>query len=355
MKQTGANRERPETAGAAIAAVDNRAVVRACFVLAPRFTLLAFAGFLDSLRHAADVGDMSRQVQCRWSIATREGRPATASCGAEIGGLDAAELDRRHDYVIVVGGLLPDCLELGGDLYAFLHAARGRGATLVGLCTGGFILAEAGLMAHRKCCVHLAHKPDLEAMYPDVRPVTEETYILDGDIITCPGGTAAIDLAAEIISRHFGKARALKGLRAMLVDRHRAAHHLPSRSYERLATCGNPHVERAIKLMEMNIGQHRPIKDIARGIGISKSQLDRVFARQAGMRPTQFWRKMRLEHAHWMICNTSKTMTNIAYECGFHDSAHFARRFREAYGQAPRALRERNRAIVNLRHDGVVI
>ena len=140
-------------------------------------------------------------------------------------------------------------------------------------------------MSGRKCCVHLTHKPDLEAMFPDVRPATEETLAIDDNIITCPGGTAAIDLADEIISRHFGRARALKGLRAMLVDRHRAAHRLPSRSYEGPSRCGNPHVERAIKLMEVNIHHQMTVDNIAGEIGVSKSQVNRVFARYAGMSP----------------------------------------------------------------------
>ena len=138
-------------------------------------------------------------------------------------------------------------------------------------------------MNERKCAVHLIHKPDLEAMFPDVRPVTKETYVVDDNIITCPGGTAAIDLATEIISHHFEKARTVKGLRAMLIDHHRAAHHLPNRSHARLEVCGNPHVERAIKLMEMHIKSQKTIDAVAREIGVSRSQLDRVFFRYAGM------------------------------------------------------------------------
>ena len=337
------------------AAISDTAHVDVCFVLAPRFTLLPFAGFVDILRHAADVADRSRQLHCRWSIVTSDGRPAVSSCGARIDVLHNDTPRDACDYVVVIGGLLPECLDVGDEVFSFLHASRDRGTTLVGLCTGGFILAKAGLMTGRKCGVHLTHKPDLEAMFPDVEPSTEETFVVDGDIITCPGGTAAIDLATEIISRHFGKARALKGLRAMLVDRHRAAHHLPSRSYERLAMCGDPHIERAIRLMEIGIGEHRSIEELAGRVGVSKSQLDRAFARHAGMSPLKFWRKIRLEHAHWMICNTHRNITNIAYECGFYDSTHFCKHFKRAFGETPLALRKRNRAVLNLRQDALVV
>ena len=332
-----------------LAWVHDNVHVDACFVLAPQFSLLPFAGFVDALRHAADVADRSRQLYCTWSIVTRDGQPAMSSCGAKIDVLRSDTPEDASDYVVVVGGLLPECLDVGDDVFSLLHESRDRGATLVGLCTGGFILAKAGLMTGRKCGVHLAHKPDLESMFPDVEPCTEETFVVDDDIITCPGGTAAIDLATEIISRHFGKARALKGLRAMLVDRHRAAHHLPSRSYERLAMCGNPHIEKAIRLMENNIGSHKKIEALAEEIGVSMSQLDRLFARYAGTSPSRFWRRIRLEHAHWMICNTSRNMASVAAACGFYDGTHFSKHFRRAFGAAPLALRKRNRKVLNLR------
>lgn len=335
--------------------IHGQAPMHACFVLAPRFTLLPFAGFIESLRHAADVADRSRQVYCRWSVVTKDGRPAVSSCGAKVSIPRSDKSRGAYDYVIVVGGLLPDCLDVGEGIFEFLHASREQGATLVGLCTGGFILAKAGLMAGRNCGVHLTHRLDLETMFPDVHPVTGETFVVDGDIVTCPGGTAAIDLATEIVSQRFGKARALKGLRAMLVDQPRAAHHLPSHAYESLATCGNLHVEKAIKLMEISLGDRKSTGDIAAQAGVSLSQLERAFAKHAGMSPSQFWRRMRLEHAHWMICNTHKNITNIAYECGFYDSTHFGKRFRQAYGETPLSLRKRNRRVVNLRRDERVV
>ena len=115
------------------ARVDDKALVHTCFLLAPRFTLLPFAGFIESLRHAADVADRSRQVYCKWSITTRDGQPAVSSCGAKLSSsLDHSPRD-GYDYIIVVGGILPDCLDVGEEVYAFLHDSRQRGTALVGL------------------------------------------------------------------------------------------------------------------------------------------------------------------------------------------------------------------------------
>ncbi len=325
--------------------------IRVCFLLAPSFTILPFAGFIDSLRHAVAIKASGRPDHHTWTIVTGDGNPVTSSCGVPIAPNREIDLDEHFDYVVVVGGLLPETLDVGDQALDFLRANRARGTMLVGLCIGSFVIAKAGLLDGHRACVHLTHKPDMEQLFPRVRPLTDETFVLDNNILTCPGGTAAIDVAIEIIARHYGKARAMMGLHHMVVDAHRAAHHLPTRSYDLLANCGNRHVERAIKLMEMNIAEHRPIKDLAAELGISESQLDRTFVEHTGMTPLKFWRKIRLENAHWMICNTHHSITIIAHECGFFDSTHLGKRFKAVHGDTPMAIRKRNKVDFNIDHN----
>ncbi len=81
------------------------------------------------------------------------------------------------------------------------------------------------------------------------RPKADQVFVNDGEIITSPGGTSAIDVALTPIEACCGKARAVKALSSLLVDRHRADHHMPHRPHGHLATCGNRHVERAVSLV----------------------------------------------------------------------------------------------------------
>lgn len=318
------------------------------FILSPDFTLLPFAGFIDALRHAADTADYSRQIYCRWTVLASELAPVRSSCGLSVIPWETLGDPRAFDYLVVVGGLLPSSLALSDATYAFLRGAAEHAVPIIGLCTGSFILAKAGLLEGRRCAVHIRHKDQLTSLFPQVAPVTEETYVVDGRLITCPGGTAAIDVATAVIARHCGKARATKGLRSMLVERHRAAHHLPRHGYDHLAACGDAHVERALALMEQHIGTPFAIGRLARLVGISVCQLDRAFARHAGMPPSVFWRRIRLEHGHWLLCNTSRRITQIALETGFYDATHFAKAFKSVYGATPRAVRQRNRQVTML-------
>lgn len=319
--------------------------IRVGFLLSPDFTILPFASFIDCLRHAADEADRSRQIYCRWSVVAPSLDPIRASCGVEVTPHEVLPDPTRFDYLVVVGGILPGCLDQPARSYDYLRAAYAAGVSLIGLCTGSFVLARAGLLDDRFCAVHPEHRRELTQLFPAVRPVTDKIYVNDQRIFTCPGGTAALDLAVTLIEEHCGKARALKGLMSLLVDKHRAAHHLPHRPYEALTVCGNWRVEQAVLLMERNISRPFGIAELAARLGSSMRELNRAFARHVGQSPAAIWREMRLAHGHWLLLNTNRTVTQVAYECGFADTAHFSRWFRRAYGEAPKIFRQRHRAV----------
>lgn len=317
--------------------------IRVGFLLSPSFTLLAFAGFIEALRHSADEADRSRQIYCSWTCLGPSLDPITASCGMETRPWELYGNPADFDYIVVVGGLLTSFGEHAPETFDFIRRAATQGVPLIGLCTGSFALAEAGLLDGRRCAVHFRHRQEMKSLYPKVIAVSDEMYVMDQDIITCPGGTAAIDVAVELIMRHCGKARALKGLAQMVIDEHRAAHHRVRNPYDDLANCGDWRVERAIELMHQNIGEPLPIEALARKMGTTVRQLDRAFSSHAKVSPARFWRGMRLQHARWRLVNSSRTVTQIAHECGFADCAHFSRWFKKSFSESPRNYRRRRR------------
>ena len=310
-------------------------------MLSPDFTLLPFAGFIDAMRHSADEEDRSRQIYCRWECVSATLDPIRSSCGVEVLPWGLFDRPQAYDYVIVVGGLLSAFHEHFDETFEFLQAAHNAGVSIIGLCTGSFVMAEAGLMDGRRCAVHIHHRQQLLDRYPSVIPVVNEMYVFDEGLITCPGGTAAIDLAVEILTEHCGKSRGMKGLTALVVDEHRGAHHVGRMPFHDLEECGDWRVERSIRLMRQNLGEPYAINRLAELIGSTVRQLDRAFARHAKASPQAVWRSMRLQHARWRLMNTTRTITQIAHECGFSDSGHFSRWFKREFGEAPRDYRDR--------------
>lgn len=171
----------------------------------------------------------------------------------------------------------------------------------------------------------------------------------DGMIVSGAGGTTALDLAASLVTEHCGKARALKGLVSLLVDKHRAAHHMPHRPNDHLAGRGDWRVEQSIELMERNVSRPFRIEELAGRLGSFVRELNRAFAHHARSSPAAVWRKLRLSHGHWLLLNTSRTVTQIAYVCGFTDAAHFSRWFRRTYAEAPNAFRVQRKQISRFR------
>lgn len=314
--------------------------VRFAFVLTPAFTILPLAGFIDAVRHSADETDRSRQVFCHWEVLSHNLDPLISSSGLAITPWKTFKNAGSYDYLVIVGGLLDQLDLIPMETFDFIRQQHHSGVKLVGLCTGSFAIAKTGLLKGRRAAIHAHHRPEFEEMFSDVIPVENELYVSDGDIVTCPGGTAAIDLAVEILIENCGRSRGMKGLTALVVDEHRSAHEVGRLPFQDLEECGNWRVEQAIKIMRKKLRQPDTTEQLAKMLGSTVRQLNRVFLQHANATPQEIWRDMRLQHARWRLMNSRRTITQIAYECGFSDSSHFSRWFKKRFGETPRSYRE---------------
>lgn len=315
-----------------------RAQLSVGFILLPRFTLLPFSAFIDCLRLAADEGDSSRQVHCRWTIMGADRRPVQASCGIEVTPWERFADPKRFDYIVVVGGQLPAGPPADSATVAYLREADAKGVPLVGLCTGPFALIQAGLMRGRRCCVSWYHYHDLMQRFPDVTPVADQLFVADGNRITCAGGAAAADLAAWLVERHCGRTWAQKSLHILLIDHARRGSSSQPQPppYEQVA---DNRVRRAILLIEQHLSEPLSTDALAARMSVSRRQLERGFRQELGVSPQVFSRQLRLRYGLWLLTHTGRSVTEIGAECGFADTAHFSRQFRALFGQSPSEAR----------------
>jgi transcriptional regulator GlxA family with amidase domain len=312
------------------------------FVLQPNFTLLPFAAIMDAFRLAADDGDGSRPINCRWTIVAPDLAPIIASCGVEVRPWERFGDPARFDYIIVVGGLLHRARRSDEATIAFLREADRRGVTLVGVCTGTFTLARANLMTARRCCVSWFHYDDLVREFPDVTPVADRLFVVDRKRITCAGGAGAVDLAAWIIERHLGRAYAQKSLHIMVVDHGRTAD-TPQPQPPLAPASKNERVRRAMLFIEQHMSRPLAVDDVARHVSISKRQLERLFRLETGMAVQAFSRMLRLRYGLWCLAQRRSTINEIAGDCGFADASHFSRLVRRSFGLPPSVIRRRGR------------
>lgn len=308
------------------------------FILQPDFTLVAFSSFVDALRLAADEGDRSRPLRCRWAVLSHDMRPIRASCGVEVSPTQELGEPAQFDYVVVVGGLLDGGRKLAAGLRRYLEQAAAARRTLVGVCTGSFLLARAGLMRQHRCCVSWFHYRDFVLEFPDHAVTSDQLFVIDRDRITCAGGTSVMHLAAHLIERHVSKSEAQKALRIMI---EKAA--LPSRAPQPQPAFAreteNLWIRRAMLLMERGSGGRFSVLDVARELHVSARHLERLFRAEMGVSPSEFARTLRLRRAHDLLVDTLQPISEVALDTGFADGSHFSRRFRDAYGKSPSQVR----------------
>ncbi|MDQ5898907.1 MAG: hypothetical protein QG612_2993 [Pseudomonadota bacterium] len=312
--------------------------LRVGFLLAPRFTLTAFAGFVDALRLAADEGDRSRAQLASWAILDTDHGPVTSSCGATVAPTAPLENPAQYDYLVVVGGLLHGGQKVPPRLVHFLKEAAAAGVRLVGLCTGSFILARAGLLDGYVACVSWFHREEFRAEFPDCSLITNQMFVVDRDRLTCAGGTSVVHLAAHIIERALSRASAVKALRIMIEEQP-----LPSRTLqpEQVISVGSRDsvVRKAMLLIEQQLHSSAPIESLCEPLGISRRQIERRFQQDVGLSPAEYRSKLRIERARWLLQNTDLDVTEICFECGFQDGASFSRFVRKSLQITPRQLR----------------
>lgn len=324
-----------------MASTGHSPLLKVGFILMPEFTLLALAGFIDTLRLAADEGDRSRQIDCAWTVMSNDGAPVCASNGVLINPDSPFTHPADFDYIVVVGGLLHRLPHLDDALRRYLASAADLHVPLVGICTGGVVLARAGLMEGRRCCISWFHRAELELEFPDLQVVADQLFVSDRGRITCAGGTSVIHLASHLVERHLGEGRSSKGLRVMLEGRLReASSPQPLPDLPGLEKAKDPRVRRAMLMMERTLMSRQSIADLAHDVGTSARQLNRLFQASIGVSPAAFKDALRISRAKELVTQTDASLTTIAFRLGFADMSHFSRCFKKHFGYSPSWLRK---------------
>lgn len=321
--------------------------LRIGFILARHFTLTAFANFVDTLRLAADDGDLSRQILCSWHVMSGSGQPVTASAGVQVTP-DAGFLDPGNfHYIVVVGGLLHRGDQIDSATASYLRRAADAGTPLIGVCTGAFILRRLGLLKGRKVCVSWYHRNDYIEEFSGAPPIADQLYVVDGDRITCSGGAGVVDLAAALVERHVGARAARKSLNVLLLDESRAADTAQPTPHV-APPAADTRVRRAVLAMEQAMAEPVAITTLARRIGISERQLDRLFRSELGTSPAETYRAMRLDYGYWLLSN-GRNVIETAAMSGFADGAHFSKLFRKRFGIPPSGTRQNGQKVLTER------
>lgn len=318
------------------AAAVTPARLRIGFVLLHQFTLAAFSGLIDVLRLAGDPGGRSRQIATSWEIMSVNGQPRRSSAGLQVSDITGLQDPAQFDYIAVCGGndYLND--KLPQPLADWLALAASRRVRMLGICTGTFVLAQAGLVGSRTVCIHWNVLDDFRARHPQPHAVVDRLFVDEGDLITCAGSTAAIDLGLYLVARHCGRDKAQQAVRHMMLQGIRPARLPQAHFYSDLDGIEDLRVRQAMHYIEQRLDSPPSLDAIARYVGIGSRQLERAFQASLGESPMACYRRLRLEYGRWLLQGGQRSITQVALDCGYADGAHFSREFSGRYGMSPR-------------------
>ena len=224
------------------------------------------------------------------------------------------------------------------ELFAWLRRADRSGAVVGALCTGAHLLARAGLLHNHRCTIHWENLPGFMEEFPEVE-VSADLFEVDGKRLTCSGGTAALDLMLHLIARDHGQELAVKVSEQCLLDRIRQPHDHQRMPYRVRLGIHHAKLIGAIEMMESNVEEPLDQEMLARYVGLSRRQLERLFKKHLGRTPAQYYLELRLERARHLLYQTTMPVMNVAFATGFVSASHFSTCYRQMYGKTPRAER----------------
>lgn len=321
------------------AAEQTRPALKVGFVLSKNFTLSAFALFVDTLRLASDEDDRSSRRNCDWQVLSSNGHLIRSSCGVQIAPAVGLPDPKEFDYIAVVGGLLNVEEPIDDQMQAYIKRATRENVRVIGVCTGSFVLAQAGLLKRRTACVSWLHHNEYVERFPDHKITSNQLYVEDQEIITCAGGSAVADLAASLVRRHVGNKAERNALQILQIERRREGKEVQPRNP--LATDHrDSRVRQALIFMENHIDKPLSMDKVAESIGLSRRQMERLFDRRLGLSPAAVFTRLKMRRARTLVLQTSKPLIDIALDIGFENSSHFGRKFRETFGYTPNTLRK---------------
>ena len=305
------------------------------FLLLPNLTLLAFTSALEPLWVANQV---SGQELYRWFLMTEDGNPVTCSCGVHISPDMPLSDVPRNAAAFVCSGIEPiDSLSQGA--VNWISRQRAFGCQVGGICTGAFALARAGLLAERRFTLHWENQPAFCETFLELEP-TGQLYENDEGLLTCGGGSAATDMMLDILEKDHGPSLAAIVAEMCLHFRsdNRSAAQRPA--YSAALGSRNHRLIAAVQFMSDHIEDPVDTEDVARHIGLSRRQLERMFRRYASASPAQFYLELRVSRAHALLNETNMSVAEIAVATGFTSASQMSQRFKRQYGKSPSAYRK---------------
>jgi transcriptional regulator GlxA family with amidase domain len=311
-------------------------VHRVGFIVYPGFQVVCLAA--TSVFEVANL--MLNQQSYEVSIRSETGSSIRGTYAVSV--LSEPLCGEAFDTVVVCGGvLIPDASE---KLVDYLRLTSATARRIAGICTGTFILAQAGLLTNRRATVHWTMGTELARRYPDVHVEADRIFVQDGQVWTSAGMTSGIDLALAMVEDDHGPDVARSVARQLVLYHRRTGGQSQCSALLDLAPKSD-RIQNALAYARSNLKRELSLGELAEAARLSSRQFSRAFRDETGQTPARAIERLRVEAARQMLEAGRLTIETIASETGFADRDRMRRAFLRTIGQPPQAVRRNARNI----------
>jgi transcriptional regulator GlxA family with amidase domain len=239
--------------------------------------------------------------------------------------------------------IVPGCSEVAGPpspqaLDALRRAALG-GARIASVCSGAFVLAEAGLLDGLRATTHWVAAGQLARRYPRIKVDPDVLYVDNGRILTSAGAAASLDMCLHMIRADLGSAVAADAARMSVMPLEREGGQAQFIVHEQPPVPRGSTLEPVLEWIEDNLGGEITLGAMAARSGMSERTFSRRFREQTGTTPLQWLLRARVRRAQYLLENSDHPVERIARQAGFGSPTAFRERFRRVVGTTPQAYR----------------
>jgi len=262
----------------------------------------------------------------------RAGEPLRSTVGMSVTpdhGLDALA---GADLVAVPAARIRD--EYPPGVLDALRAAADGGATLLSVCSGAYLLGEAGLLDGRPCTTHWMHVAEMAARFPAARVNPDVLFVDDGNIITSAGTAAGVDACLHLVRRELGPTVTTAIARRMVVPPQRDG---GQRQYVQIPVpeCAGDSLEPVLAWMLENLALEHSVSDLARRATMSERTFARRFVAETGTTPQRWLSVQRVLHAQELLERSDLPIDEVAQLSGFGGAALLRHHFQKVVGVTP--------------------
>jgi transcriptional regulator GlxA family with amidase domain len=303
-----------------------------------RVGVLVYPGFQAMSLAAASAFEFANLIMERKVYEVRyvseTGGPVAGSFGMT---LHTESFARRSFHTLLVGGAV-GIPESTPAVLKFIRNASRHSRRVCAICTGAFLLAEAGLLDGRRATTHWLLARQLKQHYPKITVEEDRIFIIDGQTWTSAGMSAGIDLALAMVEKDLG-AEVARTVAQQLVVYHRRAGGQSQFSALLELEPKSDRIQHALTYAKSHLQSALTVEELAAAANLSPRQFSRTFRAETGQSPAKAVEHLRVEAARLMMEQTRHPVEVVAREVGFDDRERMRRAFIRTFGKPPQAMR----------------